>query len=44
VPAEVLCSGDGSSRPFIVDLWCGNNATLLLDDQGVLYSFGVTNW
>jgi alpha-tubulin suppressor-like RCC1 family protein len=43
VPAEVLCIGD-ASRPFIVDLWCGKNVTLLLDDQGVLYSFGVTNW
>ena len=32
---------DDSVKPFIVDLWCGRAVTLLLDTEGVLYSFGV---
>ncbi len=42
-PAEVQIIGsDDSVKPFIVDLWCGRAVTLLLDTEGVLYSFGVS--
>jgi alpha-tubulin suppressor-like RCC1 family protein len=42
-PAEVPAIGsDDSVKPFIVDLWCGRAVTLLLDTEGVLYSFGVS--
>jgi alpha-tubulin suppressor-like RCC1 family protein len=43
-PAEVQTIGfDDSVKPFIVDLWCGRAVTLLLDTEGVLYSFGVSS-